>query len=53
MGLEGQGRSFTSTRDYRLFREDGTWRIAMKDILAMAGGGKSKVPRAKKLKKKI
>jgi hypothetical protein len=51
VGLEGQGRSFTSTRDYRLVRDDGVWKIAMKDILAMSGGGKSKVPRAKKKKK--
>jgi hypothetical protein len=52
VGLEGQGRSFTSTRDYRLVRDDGVWRIAMKDILAMAGGGKSKGMHAKKQKKK-
>jgi hypothetical protein len=52
VGLEGQGRSFTSTRDYRLVREDGVWLIAMKDILNMSGGGKKKVPHAKKKKLK-
>jgi hypothetical protein len=52
VGLEGNARNFTSTRDYRLVREDGVWRIAMKDILSMAGGSKSKVHRARKQKKK-
>ena len=52
VGLEGPGRSFTSTRDYRLVREDGVWRIAMKDVMAMAGAGKNKAHRVKRLKKK-
>lgn len=51
VGLEGNARNFTSTRDYRLVREDGVWRIAMKDILSLAGGSKSRVHSARKKKK--
>jgi hypothetical protein len=50
VGLEGSvGNSF-KTRDYRLVKEDGVWRIAQADLLSLSGAAKKKVPHKKKSK---
>jgi hypothetical protein len=50
VGLEGSvGNSF-NTRDYRLVKEDGIWRIAQADLLSLSGAAKKKVLHKRKRK---
>ena len=48
IGLEGGTGSSATTRDLKLTREDGAWRIARGDLLALAGAAKKKASRSKK-----
>lgn len=50
VGMEGSvGNSF-KTRDYRLVKEDGVWRIGQADLLSLSGAAKKKVPHKRKRK---
>ena len=42
IGLEGHLGSSVETRDIKLNKEDGTWRMSRSDILFLAGGAKGK-----------
>ncbi|WP_298268865.1 hypothetical protein [Geobacter sp.] len=41
-GLEGPGETEYSTRSVRLVREEGGWRVAQADLLALAGAKKKR-----------
>ena len=50
VGLEGSvGNSF-KTRDYKLVKEDGIWRIAQADLLSLSGAARKKGSYKKKRK---
>jgi hypothetical protein len=50
VGLEGSvGNSF-KTRDYKLVKEDGIWRIAQADLLSLSGAARKKGSHKKKRK---
>ncbi|MCM2357681.1 MAG: hypothetical protein NDI77_06000 [Geobacteraceae bacterium] len=48
VGLEGGSATTFKTRDFRLVKEDGLWRISQADILSLAGGSGKKGSNKKK-----
>jgi hypothetical protein len=51
VGLEEGIATLTKTRDFKLAKEDGQWRISQADILFLSGAAKKKVHHAKRKKK--
>ena len=51
VGLQGAGATTFKTRDVKLTREDGLWRISQADIITLSGASKKKAYGKKKKKR--
>ncbi|HEY6874697.1 MAG TPA: hypothetical protein VI298_18410 [Geobacteraceae bacterium] len=47
VGLDGGSGTTFKTRDFKLVKEDGVWRISQADILSLSGAARKKVHRTK------
>ncbi len=51
IGLEGASGTTYKTRDFKLSKEDGVWRISQADVLSLSGAAKKKAHRTARKKR--